>query len=118
MSLEVYNAVVKVLSAPHTQANYPAVLVHSIVKAGSNGVPKIVIVARLAKANNSDNLTYFKSVPVFKRNKTIQSIVDIVRVGDQDVYYLKHFEALTAKERQSLMTLANKKAQEWECVKA
>ena len=118
MSLEVYNAVVKVLSAPHTQANYPAVLVHSIVKAGSNGVPKIVIVARLAKANNSDNLQYFKTVPVFKRNKTIQSIVDIVRVGDQDVYYLKNWEAITPKERQSLMTLANKKAQEWECVKA
>ena len=118
MSLEVYTKVVKVLNAPHTQANYPAVFTHAIVKAGINGVAKISMIEKLAKANNSTNLKYFRDCPVFKRNKTIQSIINIEKIGDQDVYYLKEFEALTAKERQSLMALANKKALEWECVKA
>jgi|32_taG_2_1085360.scaffolds.fasta_scaffold11196_8 hypothetical protein len=117
MSVIVKNEIEKVLNASHTQANYPAVMIHTLLKSGGSA-SKTAIAEKLAKANKSENVSYFRGVPVFKRNKSIQTIVNISKDGKEEIYSIKHYAEISADERSELMRMANKKANEWECIEA
>lgn len=117
MSVIVKNEIEKVLNASHTQANYPAVMIHTLLKSEGSAT-KTEIAEKLAKANKSTNVSYFRAVPVFKRNKSIQTIVNIEKVGKDEVYSIKHYAEISSDERAKLMRLATQKAKEWECVEA
>lgn len=117
MSLAIVKEIESVLSSPSNRCKYPAGMIAITIKLGGSAT-RTEISTYLAKINKSEDVAYYRSIPVYANNKAIQRIFDTDKTQKDYVYSIKNYQELTKIERENLLKLANKIANEWECITA